>query len=198
MKKKIDNLIVKFKEFYKTTYGMLITMCWALLLICLIIKLLGGNWFELWWNNKNFVNFCNYVETKTWLKMSIACLIYLGSGYFIISSILEQKLNLKLILIFFPVMILKSILNWYLTIIPFILDMVILILIPIILTKKWKRVLLINVFVLLLQVISILLRNLSFDFNATNTLIENYLYQVDYYLMILLFYLYTFKRKENK
>lgn len=57
-------LIKKFKEFYNSTYGMLITVSWILLIVCLIIKLFGGNWFELNTENSNFIQFCLYVENK--------------------------------------------------------------------------------------------------------------------------------------
>ena len=195
MKKKIDNLIVKFKEFYKTTYGMLITMSWALLLICLIIKLFGGNWFELWWENDNFINFCNYVETKTWLKMSIACLVYLISGYFIISVFINRKMNLKLMAIFYPIMIIKSVVGWYNTTIAFILDLIILLGLTTYFNKNIKRNLICYALLFLLQLVSILIRNVSIDFNLNST-IPSLLYQIDYYIMIVLWFLYNFRRKE--
>lgn len=196
MKKKFKELKDKFLKFYSSPYGMLIVVSWAVLLLCLIIKLFGGNWFELWWENDNFISFCNYVETKTWLKMVIACLIYLGSGYFIISVFINRKMNLKLMAIFYPIMIIKSVVGWYNTTIAFILDLIILLGLTTYFNKNIKRNLICYVLLFLLQLVSILIRNVSIDFN-TNSLIQTYLIQVDYYLMILLFYLYTFKRKEK-
>lgn len=201
MKDKYKTLISKFKDFYSNPYGMLITVSWLLLIVCLIIKLFGGNWFELGSENSKFIQFCLYVDNHMWLKMILACLIYLLSGYFIISIALKQKMNLKLICIFYPIMIIKSILNWYISIIPFILDVVILFVLPLIITKNWKRPLFCVLGVLALQIISILVRNVSFgfgQFNYGNTFIVQFLYQIDYYIMIILWYLYTFKRKEIK
>lgn len=194
-------MLNKFKEFYKNTYGMLITLSWILLIVCLIIKLFGGNWFELNSENSKFIDFCNYVDNNLWLKMILACIIYLISGYFILSCILNKKLDKKLILIFFPLMMLKSILNWYLSIIPFVLDLFILIGLTTIINKNIKRSVLSYLFILLLQILTLLTRNLSFglsEFNFNNTFVEQFLFQIDYYIMIILWYLYTFKRKEIK
>lgn len=195
-------MLNKFKEFYKNTYGMLITLSWILLIICLIIKLFGGNWFELNSENSKFIEFCLYVDNNLWLKMILACVIYLISGYFILSCILNKKLDKKLILIFFPLMILKSILNWYFSVLAFILDLIILLVIPIILTKNWKRVLISFVILNALQIITLITRNVGFGFNENsfnyNYFIIQTLYQIDYYVMLILWYLYTFKRKEIK
>lgn len=195
-------MLNKFKEFYKNTYGMLITLSWILLIICLIIKLFGGNWFELNSDNNKFIEFCLYVDNNLWLKMILACVIYLISGYFILSCVLNKKLDKKLILIFFPLMILKSILNWYFSVLAFILDLIILLVIPIILTKNWKRVLISFVILNALQIITLITRNVGFGFNENsfnyNYFIIQTLYQIDYYVMLILWYLYTFKRKEIK
>jgi hypothetical protein len=192
-----------FTKFYSDTYGMLITVSWILLIVCLIIKLLGGNWFDLNTENSKFIDFCNYVETHQILKMSIACVIYLISGYFILSIILKEKLKPKHILIFYPLMIVKSLLGWYISGITFIFDFVIIIIIPIILTRNWKRIIIANILLISFQLITIYARNLgiifSGSFNEQNNTIVSLLYQIDYYLMILLYYLYTFKnRKEIK
>ena len=199
MKNKFKELKEKFIVFNNTTYGMLIVVSWVVLLICLIIKLFGGNWFELWWDNEKFISFCNYVENTMWLKMSIACVIFCASGYISLCVILNEKLlSKKHLLLFLPLMIIKSILNWYLTIIPFILDIFILLGLTTIINKNFKRNIICFLLITSFQILSIIFRNVSFDFNIGNTLIENYLIQIDYYLMLILFYLYNFKRKEIK
>lgn len=48
------------------------------------------------------------------------------------------------------------------------------------------------------ELITIVLRNLSFDFNTSNCFLKQVLYQIDYYIMILLFYLYNFRKEKNK
>lgn len=189
--KKIWN---NFKAFYNDIYGMLIVVSWIVLIICLIIKLFGGNWFELGTENDKFIKFCEYVDNTMWLKMTLACLIYLFTTYPIICIILNKKyLSIKLSIIFIPIMITKSILGWYNTLIASIIDIFITFIIPIILTRNWKRPLVVIILVLLFQFISIFFRNISFNFNFDNTFLQQTIYQIDYYLMILLFYLYNFK-----
>ena len=43
----------------KDKYKTLITACWIVLLCCFVVKLLGGNWFEIACTNEKFIAFCN-------------------------------------------------------------------------------------------------------------------------------------------
>ena len=190
----------KFKAFYGTTYGMLIVISWVVLLICLIIKLLGGNWFELGTNNEHFISFCNYVDNTQWLKMILACIICIGSVYIIECILLNKnKLSPKELALYLPLIVIGSISSWKFQIVSLIAQILYFIVLPLIQTKyKWKRVLFINIFVMLLQVISILFRNIgNWNFNENNFMFQT-LIQVDYYLMLILAYLYNFNEKEGK
>lgn len=185
----------RIKEFYNDKYGMLITLSWILLIICLVIKLFGGNLFELGTDNEKFIAFCNYVDNHQWLKMILACLMFCTSGYLSLCvSLNTNKMNVKQLIIFVPLMILKSILNWYFKIIPFILDVLTLLIIPIILTKKIIRPIICVILVLLFQIITLTIRNLNVGLNDFNSFVEQSLIQIDYYLMIILYYLYNTKK----
>lgn len=199
LKNKIKGLYDKFKDFYDDKYGMLITVSWVVLIFCLIVKLFGGNWFELSSENDKFVAFCNFVDNTMWLKMTLACMIYLFTNYFILCILINRKkLDKKIVALFLPLMITKSLISWYVLWVSYVLDVLILVILPLIIGKKWKRVLFGNVLIFAFQVVTILIRNVSFDFNLGNTFIEQTLYQIDYYLMIILFYLYTFKKNKIK
>ena len=197
MKKLID----KFKAFYNTTYGMLIVLSWVVLLICLIIKLLGGNWFELGTDNEKFIAFCEYVDTNQVLKRILACIIYLFTTLPILCILLnEQKLKPRNCAIFIPLMICKSIVSWYSVVISYILDFVIIILLPLILCrlKNWKMVVFGNILVFAFQCILLVIRNLSGILNNFESFTEQAIIQLDYFLMILLFYLYYFKNNKKE
>lgn len=199
LKDKIKGLYNNFKDFYNDKYGMLIVVSWVVLIFCLIVKLFGGNWFELGVENEKFVAFCNYVDNTMWLKMALACLIYLFTNYFILCILINRKkLDKKIVALFLPLMITKSIINWYFTTLGLMLDVIILIVLPIVITRKWKRVIFGNLLVMVFQLLTLGIRNLSINFNFGNTFLEQSLYQIDYYLMIILFYLYTFKKKKIK
>lgn len=187
------------KEFIKSPLGLLITTSWIALILCLIIKLFGGNWFELWLDNDKFISFCNFVDNTKWLKMVLACGIYLITTIPAMCVFLNiEKFTRKLYLLFIPLMICKSICGWYFVYISYLLDVLILILLPMILNKfkNWKRVIIGNILVMVFQLLTLAVRNLNvgFGFNVNNTFIIQCLYQVDYYLMIILFYLYNTKK----
>lgn len=176
----------------KKNFKVLILTCWALLLICLVIKLFGGNWFELNSENTKFIQFCNYVDNTMWLKMILACLIFIFTTLPVICMLYNvKKLSTKMLLIHIPIMIFKSIINWYIVWLGYIIDLIYLIILPIILTRNWKRVLLVNVLAFATQLLTILIRSMSINFNFGNTFLEQALYQIDYYIMILLLYLYN-------
>lgn len=199
MKDKLNLLKNKFTNFYKSTYGMLITISWALLIICLIIKLFGGNWFELNAENSKFIQFCLYVDKHIWLKRSVACLVSIISTIPLMCLIYNKKdWKLKHIIIYLIVMIVKSIIGWYIPLLNTLIDLLFLILIPILITKNWKRPIIYNIIIMVLQLITIFIRNLSIDFNVQTTTIQGIIYQVDYYVMLILLFLYNFKGKEKK
>lgn len=190
---------VKLKDFIKSPYGLIILISWIALIICLIIKLFGGNWFQLWLNNDKFIAFCNYVDETIWLKRTLACLLLIFGDYFILCIAMDKsKLSIKELCIFIPLMILKSITGWYILWLSYIIDLFILILIPIILSRKWKRVIVINIVVIILQFVTILLRNVNSGLNSANTFIEQFLIQIDYYIMLILIYLYNNKKIKAK
>ena len=199
LKDKIKGLYNNFKDFYNDKYGMLIVVSWVVLIFCLIVKLFGGNWFELGVENEKFVAFCNYVDNTMWLKMALACLIYLFTNYFILCILINRKkLDKKIVALFLPLMITKSLISWYVLWVSYVLDVLILVILPLIIGKKWKRVIFGNLLVMGFQLLTLAIRNISGDFTLNNIFLVQVLYQIDYYLMIILFYLYTFKKKKIK
>lgn len=195
----MKNLISKFKAFYGTTYGMLIVISWVVFLICLIIKLLGGNWFELGTDNERFIAFCNFVDNTMWLKMMLACIICIFSTYIVMCLLLnKRKLSPKDLAIYIPLIAVGSIVSWKIQWLNLIIQLLYLVVFPLIQTKgNWKRIVLIIVFVFLFQSISLIFRNLGYwDFNENNFIFQT-LIQVDYYLMLILAYLYNFNEKEG-
>ena len=39
-----------------------IILCWSALIICFVIKLLGGNYFEIFTTSERFIELCNWVD----------------------------------------------------------------------------------------------------------------------------------------
>lgn len=196
-------MLNKFKEFYKNTYGMLITLSWILLIVCLIIKLFGGNWFELESQNGKFIQFCIYVDEHILLKQIFGTIIALITTFPLYCIMLnEQKPKLWKVILLLSLLTIKCIIGWFNSTIGLILDIIILLGVITLLNKNIKRNIICFVFINALQIITLLLRNASFGFDLNcfnyNLFIVQTLYQIDYYIMIILWYLYTFKRKEIK
>lgn len=198
----MKKIIEKFKSFYNSTYGKLITISWALLALCLIIKLFGGNWFELNTENSKFIEFCLYVDDNFIIKKILSILIALATTlptYIIMLK--EQKPKLWKIIMLAVMLIVKCIIGWFNATIGFIIDIIILLGVITLLNKNIKRNILCFLIINALQITTILIRNISFGFggfNFGNTFIEQTLIQIDYYIMIVLWYLYTFRRKEKQ
>ena len=189
----------KIKDFIKSPYGLLIVVSWIALILCLIIKIFGGNWFELWLDNDKFISFCKFVDDTQWLKMVLAFIIGIFTTYPLMCLIYNVKYYKGLwIILYIIIMSLKSLSCWYFKLGSYIIDLLILIIIPMIITKNWKRPIIVNIIIMTLQLLTILIRNVNSGLNAADTFIEQFLIQIDYYLMLLLFYLYNTKKLKKE
>lgn len=183
----------------KNKYKMLIITSWIVLFICFIIKIIGLRNFDLESDNSKFIKLCNYVDNVLWLKVTIACIVCVLTTYLVICVLINKKyLNIKNSLIYIPLIITGSIIGWYNQIINIIIQIIYLLIIPLIQTKgKFKRVIFTIIFVSLFQIISLLIRNINItNFNDNNCMIS-LMFQIDYYIMILLLYLYNFKERKE-
>lgn len=182
-------------------YKLMINSCWAILIIYSIIKVLGGNWFELMCSSETFIAISSYIDNHILLKKIVACINSLFTGYFVLCAILKQKhLKVYHILVFIPLLIFKSFIQWDYNIIGLILDIVIIILLPIIMLRNEKIIVRIfrpivgYILIFLFQLFSMFLADIAlFTFNNTGTL-ENLLYSLEYFFCIILYYLYTIKK----
>ena len=191
----------KIKDFIKSPYGLIILISWIALIICLIVKLFGGNWFELWLENDNFIKFCEFVDNTQWLKMVLACGIAIITTYPVFCIIYNVKYYKGLwLVLYIIIMILKSLSGWIWNGLSYIIDLLILIIIPMIITKNWKRPIIVNIIILGLQFMTFGVRNLNVGtgFKVNNTFIIQVLYQIDYYLMLILLYLYNTKKLKER
>lgn len=183
----------------KNKYKILIITSWIVLIICLIVKIIGLRNFDFQSDNSKFIKFCNYVDNVLWLKMIIACIICILTTYPVICVLINKKyLNIKNSLIYIPLIIASSIVGWYNQIINIIIQIIYLIIIPLIQTKgNFKRIIFVQIIIMLFQIISLVIRNINItNFNDNNCMIS-LMFQIDYYIMILLLYLYNFKERKE-
>ena len=186
----------------KNKYKVLIIICWVLLLICLVAKLLGANIFHPTTDNQTFIKMCDYIDNHLWLKYTISCVVSLVLNSLSFLAILGQKFYTKTqAMIFIPLIIAMSISGWYSKIVNLTIS-IITYLLPIVwLKKRWYRVLIGIGFILLFQAISIVTKDIGHWYlNEEYTLIA-ILLQIDSMIMSLLYYLYSnyiIFKKENK
>lgn len=190
----------------KDKYSTLIKVTWVVLICCFIVKLLGGNFFEIACNNEKFVSFCNLIPFGS---IGSYIVLYLGnmiSTTIVLLAILKIKNPFANKKIFYTIIILVTgvfvfkffneikIKHLYLN---FVLDLFLTIVVPIIFDKnKWKKAIAVTIYILLFQVISLITKNIGFKRVDTNLFIY-LIYMLDYYIMVILYYLYSIKEDEN-
>lgn len=178
----------------KNKYKTLITSCWVVLIICFLIKLFGWNWFEIICEHPKFVSICNWLDGN-WTKYLIMTLMYIPLSYIPYLIMVDKKIGKDwwIILLILPCSILKV----FAPIIAVIIDISVLIIIPLIMNKfkNWKKVIIVNVLMVVFQLISLFTKNLGYYMPSDNIIIS-LIFSIDYYMMTILYYLYS--RKELK
>lgn len=187
-----------------------IILCWIMLIVCFIIKLFGGNWFEIICNNEHFVYVCNFIDSHTVLQDIISALLYLFSSYYIIKACaLMPKPNKKQAIIIIASLLFVWAFKYLSLTLKSIIELVNHITIPIVInligckdkeerkTKLkhcWYYGIIGYVLILVFQVISLITKNIGVAFIGKNTLLALIL-MIDYYIMIALYYLYIKLKK---
>lgn len=173
----------------------MIILCWVLLAICFFVKLFGGNFFAFIGERK----VAEYIATNLWLFSIVQFIFYSFGTFFVLSTIYKNNyklLNIISIILSYTIKLLAT-----LQIIPtyfgFIGELIFVILIPIFINKKeWYVPIVLNILIIIFQVISLFTKNLGIvDFPYEN--VVAYVYMIDYYIMVVLMYLYLKRRNFN-
>ena len=184
---------------------------WSILGIYLIIKILGGNWFEIVCKNERFISACEYVDSHFIMKVIITFITSTILYSFLYLAMLRQwRFTKKQFIIFLPYMIIQglvknifinnTIINLLISVISgFIFPMILFIIEGNKLTWKFMllNVLLSNIFNLAFQIISALVKNLGIKLLDDNTLIS-LIYIIDVFIMMALYYLYCNKLQKER
>jgi hypothetical protein len=168
----------------------------VVLIICFLIKILGGNWFELAVENEKFVLFCDFIDNTPDLKILLTSVIYCISTYFVVCAIVgKNKLPVNQSVILIIYMLIRAIISWYYEWIAFAMDFILIPGITTLIGKSFKRsvigFLLLNAF----QIISLVTRNININSFNNQSYVFMLLLQIDYYIMIFMYYLYSIRKK---
>lgn len=190
----------------------IINIQWLFLIIYVIIKFLGGNYFEIVCENESFVNACQFIDNHLWLKIITCCISsYIMIGFLYLSIIRQAKFNTKQLILFLILIPVETILKLTTNdIISVICDFVVCFVTPIILMPlnkneidiKWFifYYLLGNVLNILFQLASAFIKDLILKIMDESTLIT-LIFGFDVFIMLSLYYSYVLlieKRKEMK
>lgn len=186
----------------KTVIKRALWLCWLLLIICFIIKLIGGNFFEKSTTNKTFITICNFIDNHAILKYTILyCFGYASVLIYCLTTALKFKPTRKDIIIYSVVfticfvtkiVLIETNLSKY----NLLIDSIILIGLFNLYFSRNIGITLVSLGLnFLFQLISLLTCNLPIKIINDNFLIGLF-YNLDIYIMLILYWLYANYYKE--
>ena len=194
------------KDYKEIILKRAIILCWVLLIICFIIKLCGGNYFNIVCNNKNFIKFCNFIENSI-IKYIIYLFSFIFSSYLLLKIVKPdfKILSLKSLLFLicciivwaFKLLIELNIFTMN-TLIVNILDFVILYILLVIFTKRPLLSIFAVILLFVFSIISSLVKGIGIDSSITDNYFVAQIFLIDYYLMLVLSVLYSKKIQIKK
>ena len=179
----------------------LILASWLMLAICFVIKICGANIFQIACNNDSFIAFCNYIDNHAWSKYIVGCISsFCSVSLFILAIIRQYKFKLwQMIVVIITILGGCAIKLWN-SYVGLGVDVIQFMILPMIFlgkpSKIWLNIIWGNIFNILFQVISMIIKNINlriFDNNSILSLI----FMIDVNIMLFLYYLYSNLRREN-
>ena len=187
------------KDNYKEkTLKRAIIICWILLAICFVVKICGGNFFNIVCNNENFIKFCNYFDTSF-----IRYVIYFT--YFMFESIilfLIVKPDIKIKSKRFFLYCLSVFMFWIVkvlydvgiikteVIISTIFCLVVLYALLSIFSKKPLLSILIILYQTILGIIASYIKSISLVGTLSDSFLLYFIFNIDYYIVLIITLLY--------
>lgn len=200
----------KFIPSAKILRNILIIM-WSCLAVYLVIKLLGGNWFEIACQNERFIKVCDYLDNHFLPRYLVSTITSLILYTFLYLAILRQwkftKNQFIIFIIYVPCQCLIK--NFFMSnaVISFVLSFISGFIFPSILYVfnknkiTWKfillNLLLSNVFNFVFQLISLLIKNIGLKM-LDQSLLIGLIFEIDVFIMMTLYYLYVNKLHQEK
>ena len=180
-----------------------ISVCWIALAACFIIKLFGGNLFEIACANSNFIAICDYANTHLWLNYIMSALYCFISLYFFTLAILQRTKYKKWELVILTITVLggTSVKVFWNEIAGFVFDVWTVVFMPMLFLgknyKRYIRILFANGLLMAFQLISIYVRNIHHIILDENAFV-GMLFSIDVLIMLVLYFSYSnLLAKEN-
>lgn len=180
-----------------------IIISWITLALCFVVKIFGGNFFEIMCKNQNYKALCEYADTHFWLKYIITILSSLYCECFYLLAILQKyKLTTKQFIATLISVFVSCALKLLLPTIGALFDIWIFFILPYIFIGKefkkyWWQVPVAYALTFAFQLLSLLVKNLSIGIIDNSTFVS-IIFSIDVYIMCVLYYLYRNYIKEKK
>ena len=180
-----------------------IIISWITLALCFVVKIFGGNFFEIMSNNPNYKALCDYADSHFWLKYIITILSSLYCECLYLLAILQKyKLSFTEFIITLISTFISCALKLLLPTIGSLFDIWIFFVLPYMFIGKkfkkyWWQVPVAYALTFVFQLLSLLVKNLSIGIIDNSTFIS-LIYGIDIYIMCFLYYLYRNYVKERK
>ncbi len=174
-----------------------IIVSWIGLAICFVIKLFGGNLFEIACENERFIAICDYADTNLWLNYIISAVYCFISLYFFTLSIL-QRIKYKLwqfIIILITVLVGTAIKVFWNKTAGLVFDVWQGIIMPMIFLgkdfKSYWKIVVANLFLVAFQLISMYIKGIETTIVYESGVLISFIYGIDVLLMEILYFCYV-------
>ena len=188
-----------------------IVLCWIMLVACFVIKLFGGNWFDIVCTNEHFSNLCDFIDNNVFIKYIIAFPLYVFGTYFIIVSCCKlpnANSHQKTMIVGCLVMVWLS--QFISMGLKMALEIIVFLFMPTLLRymfcddglksiikKNWHLGIIGYLLDLGFQLLSLVTRNIGIKL-VDDKILVSLILMIDYYIMIALYYLYVKTMKGEK
>ena len=195
------------KDNYKeNTLKRAIIVCWVLLVICFVIKICGGNFFNIICRNENFIKFCDFIDNSVIMYIIyLLCFLFTSTMLLFIangSTKIKTKNYCLFLISVIIVWIVKLVLDlskitanvFFMNFIYFILLYIVLALF----SKNKLKPLFCIIYDLLLTVLSVFIKSFELYSVITNSFLITTIYLIDYYILLLITALYSKLKYERR
>ena len=180
----------------KDKYKTLIISCWVVLLCCFVVKLLGGNFFEIVCENEKYIAFTTFCNKGIpyWIITIIFYLLQSSLFFMAVCKLNKPKWWMIISTILFAIV---KLLFYKYQVVVFILEAVFMFALPMIYNRKlWLRTIIGIVLILVFQIISLVIKNIGIKFLYYD-LFTGLIFSIDYYIMLVLYWLYSIKEEKD-
>lgn len=182
-----------------------IIVCWVALAICFVIKLFGGNFFQIICENQTFIAVCEFCDNNWWASYIIGCLNTFVCEYlFVLSICRKSKFELWELIVVTATVIVGTAIKRLDAIVGFVFDIWQFIGMPLIFIRKelksrWWIILVANALLIVFQLASMFTKNIGFGIiTSNNGLVIGLIYSIDITIMLILYFLYSLLIKTKK